>query len=328
MAKRYRKIKVKYQDGLFRPRTGVNEDFPLRIIRHGADHCEGILKYGEERKAGISRMRTRKGLFMRKVQNWISLAAFLIVIWIFATGNTRTLFTTLKSAYGYDGTSQKAETAGEELEAVAVSDPASWHAGSYVFFGNYPQGKNGERKPIEWLVLDVREDKALLISRCALNSWSYGSSDYNVSWENSAIRKWLNDGFLNEAFTPEEQDKILLTEVDNSLSQDRSGRSTSGSKNTQDRIFLLSYNEAWDLFSTDEARRCEGTDYAVYVMWGHDPAHGNNYVSWWLRTPIYYRGMAETVEENGTAGSQQTGRTGYVRPVFWIDRTPWIPAVS
>ncbi|MBO4367659.1 MAG: hypothetical protein J5859_03010 [Clostridia bacterium] len=265
---------------------------------------------------------------MQKLQKWISLAAFLILIWAFATGNLGTLFTAAKKLYGYDSASQKVETVSEEIEAVAVSDPASWHAGSYVFFGNYPQGKNGERKPVEWLVLDVREDKALLISRYALYRMSYGGSDNNVLWEDCTVRKWLNDVFLNEAFTPEEQDKILLTEVDNSLSQDSSGRSTSGGKNTQDRIFLLSYNEAWDFFPTDEARKCEGTDYAVYVNWGRDPGYGKNYVSWWLRTPIYYRRMAETVEEKGTAGSLSTGKTGYVRPVFWIDLNPWLSAVS
>lgn len=42
-AKRWKKITVKYQDQLFRQRTGTFEGFTAQIIQHEIDHCDGIL---------------------------------------------------------------------------------------------------------------------------------------------------------------------------------------------------------------------------------------------------------------------------------------------
>ncbi len=41
--KRYQKITVKYQDQLFRQRTGSFEGFTAQIIQHEIDHCNGVL---------------------------------------------------------------------------------------------------------------------------------------------------------------------------------------------------------------------------------------------------------------------------------------------
>ena len=41
--KRYRKITVRYQDQLFRQRTGTFEGFTAQIIQHEMDHCDGVL---------------------------------------------------------------------------------------------------------------------------------------------------------------------------------------------------------------------------------------------------------------------------------------------
>ena len=41
--KRYRKITVRYQDQLFRQRTGTFEGFTAQIIQHEIDHCDGVL---------------------------------------------------------------------------------------------------------------------------------------------------------------------------------------------------------------------------------------------------------------------------------------------
>ncbi len=41
--KRWQKITVKYQDQMFRQRTGTFEGFTAQIIQHEIDHCDGIL---------------------------------------------------------------------------------------------------------------------------------------------------------------------------------------------------------------------------------------------------------------------------------------------
>ena len=51
--------------------------------------------------------------------------------------------------------------------------------------------------------------------------------------------------------------------MDNSKKQADSAFKTNGGKNTQDKIFLLSYAEAEQYFDSDEARMCVPTDYAV-----------------------------------------------------------------
>ncbi len=42
-AKRYRKIKVQYQNDQFQTRIRSFEGFPAQIIQHEIDHCNGIL---------------------------------------------------------------------------------------------------------------------------------------------------------------------------------------------------------------------------------------------------------------------------------------------
>ncbi len=41
--KRYRRIRVKWQDMSLRERTGTFEGYTAQIIQHEADHCQGIL---------------------------------------------------------------------------------------------------------------------------------------------------------------------------------------------------------------------------------------------------------------------------------------------
>ena len=41
--KRYRSIKVEYQNEAFQPRWKTFTGFPAQIIQHEIDHCDGIL---------------------------------------------------------------------------------------------------------------------------------------------------------------------------------------------------------------------------------------------------------------------------------------------
>ena len=120
---------------------------------------------------------------------------------------------------------------------------ASFQPGDYITFGTYPQGPNGEVQPIEWLILNVQEGKALLISRYGLDVKSYNAEYCDTTWEQCTLRTWLNNDFLSTAFTIAEQEAILLSNVDNSKAQCNNSYNTTGGNNTQDKIFLLSYAE-------------------------------------------------------------------------------------
>ena len=71
-----------------------------------------------------------------------------------------------------------------------------------VYFGKY----NG--KPIEWQILDTKDSKVLLITSNAIDEMSYNNEYRAVDWENSSLRKWLNETFYN-TFDDQEKAKLL-----------------------------------------------------------------------------------------------------------------------
>ena len=127
---------------------------------------------------------------------------------------------------------------------------APFQKGSFITFGKYPHGANDEIAPIEWQVLDVSADDALLISRYGLDRTFYDMRKDMRKWEESILRKWLNEDFLNKAFSPDEVDKIKVSELVNY-----------GGKNTHDRVFCLSYEEAVQ-YLAHEDQPFQSTDYA------------------------------------------------------------------
>ena len=72
--------------------------------------------------------------------------------------------------------------------------------GSTVVFGSYEQGEG--QVPIEWTVLDRQEDRALLLSKYALDAMPFHEvEDWNVTWADCTLRSWLNGEFLDVAFS-------------------------------------------------------------------------------------------------------------------------------
>ena len=158
--------------------------------------------------------------------------------------------------------------------------PSSIEVGDYIIFGCYEQDNNFENgaEPIEWQVLDVQDGKAFIVSRFVLDSKEYQIGEWwtEATWETCSLRKWLNDDFLKSSFSLDEQNIILSCELENTDSY--SG--ADGGNNTEDKIFLLSVEEAEKYFSSEYERDCWPTDYAkannVFVGYG-----GN---AWWCGT--------------------------------------------
>ena len=202
-------------------------------------------------------------------------------------------------------------------------EPLVLKVGDYITYGTYPQTAAGnDSTPIEWLVLeyDEKNNKALLISRYGLDCQPYNTNYTDVTWETCSLRTWLNGTFLNKAFSKAEQGAILTTEVDNSKSQGY--WSTNGGKNTQDKVFLLSYAEAWKYFKNDEARKCAPTDYAIkqgtwtssYIVDGRATCY------WWLRSPGSSSSSAAYVDDRGARYNPNVNDSrDAVRPAFWLD---------
>lgn len=88
-------------------------------------------------------------------------------------------------------------------------------AGDTYTFGHYDQDgdpSNGA-EPIEWQVLESDGKTAKLISVKGLEAKAYNDELEDVTWEKCALRSWLNNDFLNTAFTPEEQSRLEITKV-------------------------------------------------------------------------------------------------------------------
>ena len=170
--------------------------------------------------------------------------------------------------------------------------PITMKRGDIIKFGNYPQDSNSSKSPIEWLVLDVNENEALLISRYGLDCKKYLYRRDNITWEYCDLRKWLNSDFLKSAFSNEESERILVSELKNDNNPEYGTR---GGNDTKDRIFCLSIAEAEQYFSSDEDRRCRPTAYArdqgAYV--------DNDCCYWWLRSPGNRRSLASYVYTDG-----------------------------
>ena len=176
-----------------------------------------------------------------------------------------------------------------------------------IAFGRYPQASKNENAPIEWLVLKNDGSKALLISKYALDCQKYNTTDTSVTWETCTLRKWLNGTFISNAFSHEEQAMILST--------------TTESADTKDRVFLLSEDEAWEYFSSDSTRQCQGTAYC-YAQ-GADKVGENGNCGWWLRSP-QRSSYADFVADCGsnTVISVTTNDGIAVRPALWINLEP------
>ena len=213
---------------------------------------------------------------------------------------------------------------------LAASDEL-FSVGNYVPFGTYPQTSAGsDQTPIEWLVLDRDGDNALLLSRYGLDAKSYNAEPTSITWEKCTLRTWLNDDFMNRAFTATEQSAILLTNVDNSSIQCYNVWSASGGNNTQDKVFLLSCAEAnkyldatWDDYNNTKSR-VTLTAYAISqraeTSDSNKTADGEYVGWWWLRSPGYFQNYAAYVDPDGSLyDTHAHNEWGSVRPALWVN---------
>ena len=153
--------------------------------------------------------------------------------------------------------------------------------------------------PLKWIVLDPNE--GLLICKNVVDSQAFnnyiindGVDEYGRpayygdknklffanNYSESDIRQWLNNEFYNTVFSISQQKIIETSLLDNcSYSNDTSAYD---SEKTQDKVFLLSYEDAINskYFNSDNARITQGTDYAKCLGLGTLPK--NSY--WRLRT--------------------------------------------
>ena len=222
----------------------------------------------------------------------------------------------LLNGLSYKDSAEKLKSA----KQVLLKNPK---VGDIVYFGAYEQDNNTSngKENIEWLVLAKENNRVLVISDKALDCQPYNSSGTRVTWETCSLRTWLNTDFVNDAFSDGE--KAMIPTV--TVSTDKNPQyDTDPGNATKDRVFLLSIVEAEKYFTSDEARKCVPTEYAIsngaYTSDSYTKG-GKATCWWWLRSPGCYQSSAAFVDVDGSVG-----RGGHyvdndisaVRPAMWI----------
>lgn len=197
-------------------------------------------------------------------------------------------------------------------ETLAQNTKEADDSSNYILFGAYEQDGNlgNGSESIQWIPLYEQDGKILLISRFILGYKEFNDTTIAnaTSWKNSTLRKWLNNDFLNSAFSSEEQKKIVTTDV-----QDYKADNVLGDK-TSDKVFLLNKDQAFTYFSSDFARSSTSTEYAksqkIYVT-----------DSYWLinsYTSDLYKYLINS--EGRNENNPRVNETEGVRPVIWITK--------
>lgn len=134
--------------------------------------------------------------------------------------------------------------------------------GQIVKFGRYPQGYNGKKSPIEWVVLDIKQGQALLFCRSNLKRMpfnSQGTGDF-IPYADSDVRNFLVNDFEKNAFSPDELKSIIRktiectvycfdeTKRDGFYTVSKKEEIRVANKTSSDRVFLLSVGEVEKYF--------------------------------------------------------------------------------
>ena len=185
---------------------------------------------------------------------------------------------------GFKDSSAKIEDCNNEIFKTYMNDK---EIGSTISFGD-----------IDWLILDKEENRVLVITEKSIGDRPYNTEYTSVTWETCSLRNWLNLSFYNETFSEFEKSKILTTILPPAKNPEYD---TNPGNFTNDKIFLLSIQEAEYYFSSNEAR---------------DIDH-----FWWLRSPGDENDEAADVDSDGSIRYQGSGviyDKDAVRPAMWI----------
>jgi len=187
-------------------------------------------------------------------------------------------------------------------------------------------------------VLERQEEEVLVISKDMLigpTQFNYPSQTNTIypyilhkaftpkivslpsAWDESVLRKSLNTRFLSEAFTADEQQAIPTVTI-KAENRPYKNADIDAGKDTQDRIFLLSYSEAMKYMPAPEQRASHPTASLLRARTYWQLALIDS--EWLLRHPNATHGgdcCAGFTSEG--IFTDYANRAGYIRPSCWID---------
>lgn len=204
-----------------------------------------------------------------------------------------------------------AEELHKEAKTILVSDVArlnqkseqkqlttKYQVGDCVRLGRH----NG--RPVQWIVLEQKDNEYLLISKFGLDCRSFNTTDTSTTWDKCSLRTWLNVDFYNNTFNRSEQEKIIRHEV---VASDNPIYRTAQGKNTNDKLFILNineYNQYFDIYNKWVCRLFSGI---LRQCWLRNSGNDNTRAAFIGRSGSIHAG-----------GSRITSARNAVRPVMWV----------
>ncbi len=107
-----------------------------------------------------------------------------------------------------------------------------------MFMGSYSMIKRGEPIPLLWEVRGSKDGKAFLQSVFVVDGNYYEVAN-STHYEDSLVRKWLNETFYFTSFSDAEKERIVETELVNG---------GPAGPNTRDRIFIAARSDLQPFF--------------------------------------------------------------------------------
>ncbi|HET6784583.1 MAG TPA: DUF6273 domain-containing protein [Erysipelotrichaceae bacterium] len=200
--------------------------------------------------------------------------------------------------------------------------------GDKISFGKY-----------EWRILDIREDRILILTDEIIELRDYHTKAIDITWKDCELRNYLNHEFFN-TFNKNEQSRIIETLNKN---PDNNWYKADGGEDTLDKIFILSMDEVVRLYFGDSSKLLDNP--AKNQRYWFQRKDENNikrrstYMNsiwwWWVRTPGKHNRVAVYIHGDGNIGIQGNGvakrntnvihrytndTRGGIRPALWIKR--------
>jgi len=184
----------------------------------------------------------------------------------------------------------------------------------------------------DWRVLDIQNNVALIITECIIEQRAYHDAYKDITWEDCSLRKYLNGEFYNKF---DAIDKARIIPVLNK-NPDNQWYGSKGGEDTQDRIFLLSIEEAVCQYFGDSSSKLLNPGKNQRYWFERKDQNNSKRIAmyksgiwwWWLRTPGRVNIKAVYVHGDGNIGIQGNNILkgnisegmcrGGVRPALWL----------
>ena len=216
-------------------------------------------------------------------------------------------------------------------------DAGILRVGDVIIFGGF-----------EFVVLDVQEREALILSKNIILYNHYHSRREDATWRESTIRDFLNNRFLLENFIQSEINRIVWSNFEKNEIEnlDNLWFGTSGGEDGYDLVFLLCIQQVLRYFGDSgfveaginpAARNAVWPQFGAYLWGVHDQFSGSIHDDvlnrrmatdrqgdtgrWWLRNPGFYPTDAVFVDADGSLNINGTAvwfQDIGIRPAMWI----------